>query len=259
MYTLHRRRQELLNLNEIKYTQSQIDEKRKEVRLRLISASENIKSGIITKLSPEDIKLLFDLYDEIFFNGWIKEDFKGRIKFSLSTKMTRSAGKTMFPKNLNRIKMEAADFEIRMGTNFFLKYYETDRDKAVNGIKTSDSLEAIQLVFEHELCHFLEAVEFKKTSCSGIRFKTIAHNIFGHRDVYHALPTSREIAGTKYGIKIGDKVSFTFKGRNYEGFISSINKRAAVMVRDKKGNYVDRRGNRYMKYYVPLSGINKKE
>lgn len=255
MHASHRRRNKLLNINEIKYSQSVIDEKRKEVRLRLIDTSENIKSGVITKMSPYDIKLLFDLYDEVFFNGLIKEGFKGKIKFSLSTRMTRSAGKTMFLKNLKRMKMEAADFEIRMGTNFFLKYYATDGDKSVNGIRTNDSLEALQLVFEHELCHFLEAIEFKKTSCSGIRFKIIAHNIFGHRDVYHALPTSREIAGAKYGIKIGDKVSFTFKGRSYEGFISSINKRAAVMVRDSKGSYVDRKGNRYMKYYVPIEGL----
>lgn len=241
----------------MKNSDSKIKEKRSKVYDELINISPNIKSGIITQIASSDVKLLFELYDAVFFEGYFKENFKGRLKFSLSTRMTRSAGKTIYPKNLMNMRIEDAQFEIRMGVDFFLRYYETDKDKLVNGIKTKDSLEAFQMVFEHELCHFIEAVEFKETDCRKDRFKTISFNIFGHKSVYHELPTSSEIVSIKYGFKIGDKIFFEFENRKYEGFISNISKRATVMVRNNNGNYEDSKGKRYTKYYVPLEKLRK--
>jgi hypothetical protein len=104
-------------------------------------------------------------------------------------------------------------------------------------VKTNTGLEAFQLVFEHELCHVIEFVFFNTSNCSKKRFKVLSNNIFGHTESYHKLPTNRQIAQQKYGFKIGDKVTFIFKGKTIQGIIFNINKRATVMVEDSNGHY----------------------
>lgn len=240
----------------LKYSEKETKEKRQEVYNIFISKSLNVKSGIITKISNEDLALLFEMYDSSFLKGYFKNRSKLKLSFSLSKRMTRSAGKTMYPRNLVNMRIEDASFEIRMGVNFFFRYYETKRDKMVNGINTEDSLDAFQLVFEHEICHLIELIEFKDSNCKNDRFKTISSNIFGHKGVYHELPTSGETANIKYGFEIGEKISFVFENTKYRGFISNINKRATIMVVDNNGQYIDKNKIKYKKYYVPLNKLN---
>lgn len=233
-----------------------IEKKRKEISKIIIKDSINIKNNTIKEMSPLDIKILFELYDSIFLNNWFENNCKGKFKFSLSKRMTKSAGLTLCPKNISTIKPENVVIEIRMGVDFFFQYQLLERNKIVCGIETNSSLEALQIVLEHEICHAIEYICFFKSSCRGDRFKTIANNIFGHTSSYHQLPTNREIVSKKLGINIGDKVSFTSKGKQLNGFIYRINKRATVMVQDKAGLYADKQGNRYTKYYVHLNKLN---
>jgi hypothetical protein len=214
--------------------------------------SPNIKDGTISTISTADLKLLFELYDQVFLENWFKESFKGKLKFSLSRRMTKSAGLTLCPKNVDKISPEELVIEIRIGVDFFFHYGLIKGSKSVCGVKTSSSLEALQLVFEHELCHVLEFINFKRSNCSGERFKAIANNLFGHTESYHKLPTHKQIAMQKLGLKIGDTVTFNSEGKRLTGIIYNINKRATVMVRNNKGPLIDKRGNRYSKYYVPL-------
>ena len=132
-------------------------------------------------------------------------------------------------------------------------------DNNVCGIKTSNSLEALQVVFEHELCHVIEFVNFNESNCKGARFKTISNNLFGHTESYHQLSTQKEIVQKKLGINIGDSVSFNFQDNNLKGILQGINKRATVMVPDKNGAFVDNRGNKYAKYYVPVNRLKQVE
>lgn len=242
----------MIDLNTIIYTPSEILWKRAEVSKMLLTNSSNIKGQAIAKISTQDLNLLFDLYDEVFFNNRFKRNFKGKMIFSLSSRMTRSAGKTLCPKNISKIKPEDLVIEIRIGTDFFFQYDEIDGEKKVCGIPTENALEALQLVFEHELCHGIEFVNYKTSDCSKERFKTLAKNIFGHTESHHKLPTYRQIAGEKYGLKIGNMVTFTHENKKIKGILYNINKMATVMVRDKNGTYADRQGNRYVKYYVPI-------
>lgn len=243
---------DLLN---ICYTNEEILSKRNEIALRLTSHSPNIKGSSIIKISNGDLQQLFSLYDEIFLGNRITQEFKGIIKFSLSSRLTKTAGKTLFSKSISQLKPQQQVLEIRIGTDFFFKYDELESEKSVAGIVTHNALEALQLVFEHELCHVIEFIMFGSSSCSQPRFKALAGNIFGHTESTHQLPTSRKIAQEKYGIKIGDKVSFAFEGQKLEGVIYRINKRATVMVKDRSGAYADKQGKRYTKYYVPLSKL----
>lgn len=245
----------MFDITDTKLNENSIDNKRKEVSERLMLKSTGIKDGTISTISTADLKLLYQLYDEVFFENWFKDKYRGELKFSLSRRMTKSAGLTLCPKNINKIKPEELVIEIRIGVDFFFHYDSVKESKSVGGIKTSNSLEALQLVFEHELCHVIEFIHFKKSSCSGERFKALAGNLFGHTESYHKLPTYRQIANQKLGLNLGDTISFAFEGKTLTGILYNINKRATVMVQDKNGNMIGRNGVRYSKYYVPLTQI----
>lgn len=243
------------DLTDIKLNDDEIKCKRDNIRNDIIKKSMNIYDGKIKCISVLDLQMLFKLYDRNFFDDYFSESFNGNIKFSLSSRMTRAAGKTIYSKNIHE-KNPQENYEIRMGVNFFFKYYEVNRDKFVSGINTKDSLEAFQIVFEHELIHLIELHIFKNSSCSRARFKIMAKNIFGHSDTYHQLPTNKEIACEKYNIKVGDTVSFITDGINYNGIVYKINKRAVVMVFDNKGDYRDSQGNTFSKWHVPMQKLN---
>lgn len=245
----------MIKLSTLKISKELIQSNRNKIYNEFIANSSNINSGIITQISPNDLKLLFSLYDKIFFNNYFKNNFKSKLVFSLSPRMTNSAGKLIYPKNLPNIKIDDAKFELRMGINFFFKYYETNDDKIANGIKTKDSLEAFMIVFEHELCHLIELIDYNYTNCKKDNFKKISFDIFRHTNSYHELPTHKKIAVQKYGFKIGDAVSFIHNKKKNTGFIYNINQRATIMVKNTNGQYIDDNGNKYVKYYVSLDKL----
>ncbi|SHJ15295.1 hypothetical protein SAMN02745751_01857 [Dethiosulfatibacter aminovorans DSM 17477] len=238
----------------IKVDENTVCRKRLEIYRRTIERSPRINNGKITSLSPLDLKLIFDLYDEIFFNHWFNKKCSSRIEFSISKRMTRSAG--MVKCSINKRSGEK-NFILQIGVNFFFNYDELESEKNVCGIKTGDSLEGLLLVFEHEICHIIEFISYGKSSCRGKRYKTIARNLFSHVSSYHQLPTYRQIAGTKHGVSVGDCVVFHHRGRQKTGFVNAINKRATVMVRHEEGQYIDSKNNRYVKFYVPLGILEK--
>ena len=141
--------------------------------------------------------------------------------------------------------------------DFFFKFNHLKGSKSVCGIKTHDGLEALQVVFEHELIHVLEFLIFHGSSCKKQRFMQAAKYLFGHTQSHHHLPTNKRIASEKYGINIGDKVQFMFEDKRLNGLVANISKRATVMVINKDGSYADKNGNRYMKYYVPLGRLTR--
>ncbi len=243
-----------MSIINIKYTFKDIDLKRKQVYEKFLKQSTNI-TGKISTISIADLRNIFELYDNIFLNDWFQNHFRGKLKFSLSRRMTKSAGLTLCPKNISSLKLENVILEIRISVDFLFQYNLIDGKKKVCGILTEDSLQALQLILEHELCHAIEFLYFHKSSCIGERFKTIAMNLFGHNESYHKLPTNKQIASQKLGLKVGDNVSFEFEGRKIIGFIYNINKRGTIMVKNPKGTLVDKNGNRYVKYYVPLSEL----
>jgi hypothetical protein len=238
------------------YTTAEIQEKRAAIAQRLTAGSSNIKDQTITRIAPSDLKRLFDLYNEIFFENSFMQIFHGKMKFSLSRRLTRSAGKTLCPKKIGQIKPEDVVIEIRMGVDFFFDYDEVAGVKQVNGLPSRNALEAFQLVFEHELCHVIEFINFHSSNCNRKRFKDIAKSLFGHLESYHQLPTRQRIIREKMGLKIGDPVSFMYGKQRLQGVLAKINKRATVMVRDQNGNYADREGIRYRKFLVPVEFLS---
>lgn len=242
-------------LLQLKYSPPEIIQKRAAVGRYTLQNSPTITGTEITRISGQDLELLFQLYDHHFLQGYFSRQFAGTVRFSLSSRMTRSAGKTHFPKNLGQLKPHQEEYEIRIGVAFLFNFGQLAREKTVNGIQAANALEALQLVFEHEICHLVELHCCRESSCRRERFKTIAFSLFGHNDSYHHLPTEREIAAVQYGFVPGMSVRFRHQGALLSGFIHRINKRATVMVPDKQGEYQDQAGTRYAKWYVPLDEL----
>lgn len=239
----------------LKLSNKEIEDRRSEISAIFMRDSENIKTEKIATLTVDDLSLLFRLYEDTFLEHWFDQNYKGKIKFTVSRQLTRSAGLTRCPKNISSLRPEDVVIEIKVGIDFFLNFGLLEGRNMVGGIEAASSLEALLLVFEHELCHVIEFVAFGRSSCKGKRFKTMASNLFGHKESYHKLPTHRQIALDTMGLKLGDSISFIYEGKKLTGVLYGINKRATVMVRDNKGLLADRQGKRYTKYYVPLSLI----
>ncbi|MEG2353041.1 MAG: SprT-like domain-containing protein [Clostridium sp.] len=183
------------------YKEEEVISLRNILKERYKKNSLNINSDYIYTITPLDLKILFKLYDEIF----LKDFFKLKnldIKFSVSKRLEKVAGKTIFKqlhKNImikedknTKIKGEVKtlikeDYEIRIGIRFFIEFNKYNHNSKVCGITVVDSLEALLLVFEHELCHLLEFYIFKTSSCKKKQFKNISTNLFKHRGIYHEL------------------------------------------------------------------------
>lgn len=242
-----------MELVNFKYEEGIISHKRLKVYELFLKHSINIKSNDVKSIAPIDLDIMFRIYDLVFLGSWFKEKFKGKIKFSLSKRMTRSAGMTIYPKNLFKLSPSDIFVEIRIGVDFLFRYNLMKSKTSVCGIKVDCSLLALMLIFEHELVHCLEVLNYGDTNCTEKRFKLIANNLFLHSESYHHLPTQIQLASKNMGINIGDNVKFMYEGEKLAGFIHAINKRATVLVKDSKGSMMDKKGNRYIKYYIPLS------
>lgn len=229
------------------------------MRRGLVGESPHLSQGHITRICQRDLEHLFELYDRIFFQSYFGDCFSGKITFSLSKRMRNNAGMTVFPRNLSILPPQEERYDIKMGLLLFFDYEKLEREKVVNGIKTRDSLEALQLVFEHELCHIIELHCYKKSNCQRERFQSLALHLFGHTESCHRLPLMPEIAGEEYGLSVGDEVSFQADGKTFFGVICRITRRATVMVPDVEGTFQDSAGRRYSKYYVPLVMLKRRD
>ncbi|MFX0115094.1 MAG: SprT-like family protein [Candidatus Hodarchaeota archaeon] len=229
----------------------------------VIHDSETITQGNFTKIAIADLERLFKLYDNVFFSGllhkWFHEE-KRSISFRLSKRMTRAGGKTTCTRKHSQGKdnpKQVEVYEIAISTPLlFQTFKDVKRAIKVNGIECQDRLEALQRIFEHELIHLLEMLAWRKSSCAASNFKSLAAKIFAHTEVTHQLVTQYERARINFGIGVGEKVTFEYKGKQLGGFVNRITKRATVLVENKKGmRYSD--GKRYVKYYIPLSDLKK--
>lgn len=242
---------------DIKYDLEIIDIKRELVKKKLFEKSKHIKIVDFKEIDNNDLYLLYILYDEIFLQSWFKSNFKGNITFKLSKQLSRSAGNTKTKKNIDELKEDDIEFEIKISANHLLNFDKVDRSKYVGGIEAKSKLDSLMLVFEHELCHVIEFLLYKRSDCSKQDFKDLIFNLFGQHETTHKLVSAKEVDYQKYKLLVGDNVSFNYEGIEIYGIINKINKRAIVMSPSKCGKYVDKKGQHYTKYYVPLNCLAK--
>ncbi len=221
---------------------------------QLLKASRYVTAGNFRSLHPNDLNTLFEAYDAEFFRGACRRGLAGRkLDFRISTRMTSAGGKTFFYKP--RIPGLPEYFEIAVSaTLLFQTFRDVDRPITVCGVECRDRIEALQRIFEHEMIHLVEMVCWRESECSAPRFQSIASGMFLHREHTHNLITPRERAAVKFGIQAGSRVRFEYEGREYQGTVNRVTKRATVLVEDPRGmRYSD--GKSYTKFYIPLDDL----
>ena len=242
----------------LQYTTDQIQQMRSAVRTRLLGEAPYVRHANFTTLGTQDLRLLFRLYDEIFFTDQLQPmvmQHCGRpLQFRVSRAMTSAGGKTIWSK----VRGKTISFEIAISTSLLFNSFRDDaRPIHVSGQLCSDRVDALMRVMEHEIVHLLEMLTFGKSSCSQTRFLTIAGRLFGHTHPRHGLVTARENAHRQHDIRVGQQVSFRFQGRELTGIVNRIQLRASVLVPDKAGRrYSD--GNHYAKYLIRLAMLTPK-
>ncbi len=236
----------------VRYTIDEVTRKTTEIYNETLRDSQDLIRGNFESISPNDLAILFEWYDRLFFEGNLSREFGSRINFKLSKRMTRNGGKCTYHYRLKTYTITISTILI------YNTFREEQRDILVNGVKCRDRLEAMMRIFEHELIHLIEHGLFGKSSCAADRFRELSYRIFGHTGVTHRLVTVDEAAQSVFDLNVGSKVSFRINNRKLTGIIYRITKRATVMVKDKKGHFADKDGNRYSKFYVPLKKLERR-
>ncbi len=228
---------------------------------RLLEESAYLDGGNFRRLHANDLRRMFDLYDDLFFAGACRKMLgEMPLTFRISPRMTLAAGKTMRHEHFTPQGLPFyCEYEIVVSSPLLMQTFcGEEREATVSGLVCRDRLEALQRVMEHEMVHLLEMLLWHNSNCGAARFQGIAERFFLHTHHTHALITSRERAWREFGIRAGDWVSFTHRGARFTGRVNRITRRATVLVRDPEGvRYSD--GNHYRKFYVPLTLLQRTE
>lgn len=247
-------------LNQISRKQPPLEEVReqtREIHDVLLADSRSIREANFTSIHSDDLEMLFELYDEMFFDcqlGPAARAGNTPLSFRVSKRMTRVGGTTTRYRHYQK-RGPKWSYEIAISsTLLFSTFYDVNRTIEVTGIECRNRVEALQRIFEHELIHLTEMVSWGDSSCSQERFQSLAFQFFTHTEATHQLITPGERAATKFGIRPGDRVRFRVDGSQFEGFVNRITKRATVLVEDQSSPlYSD--GKRYAKFYIPISQL----
>lgn len=225
-----------------------IVERRAQILTFLCSIDDGFRQTPVRSIHMKTLSAMLDAYDVLFFENTLKRAYAG-LKVTLSSRMTSSAGKFIYIRNQDPLRVKA---EIRMSSDFLVRLEHGPF--LLNGLTAQTPQEAFLMVFEHELCHALEVMLYRETGHSN-RFLSLANSLFGHTEVKHSLPTRRAEAA-RDGIRVGAVCSFVYQERTLSGRITHIGKKATVMVQSYAGEYRDSQGRRYSKYYVPLECLH---
>jgi len=237
--------------------------KTSEIHRTMLRESRDMREANFHAIDTDDLKRLFQLYDDAFFSGWLSREVKAQtqaeMRFRLSSTMTRAGGKTIRTVFRQRNGSRRTQYEIAIATRMlFMNFKDIRRPVTVGGIVCADRLESLQRIMEHEILHLAEMLAWKNSNCSAGRFKMLAKNIFGHTNSRHDLVTSHEIAAVRHAIKIGTRVMFDFEGQQLAGIVNRIHHRATVLVEATDGARY-RNGRNYRKYYIPLPMLRAAE
>ena len=210
---------------------NKIVDKRLKIR-NIFSKQYKVRlSNLVTK----DLRYLFNLYDDVYFSGEYKRMIKStntRLQFGFLPG-TDVMGLHSYTSSGNTCKLSIS----RVGIS---KLFSNNEKRLwVNGLNVRDRLEALQVVFEHEMVHMYMVLRGWSNkiksgkgkmyySSHGKLFQELAKRFFLHTDYRHAL-TNGESTGhlTKDRCKVGMNVIFTFKHKKCKGVIIKCNPRNA--------------------------------
>ena len=229
---------------------------RRCIREHLLTSSRYIQTPNFARCHDSDLRILFDQYDDRFFDRQLSDVLRHHASFPLPLKFTgrlrSSGGRTTRTRDR---RAGTYRFAIDISHNVLFQNFRTPEETAtVVGLKCLDRVDAMMRVMEHELIHLAEFLAFGESSCARHRFQHAAHALFGHTAHQHAMVTRRQKTIQNTPFRPGHRVRFTHDGQPLTGTVNRINTRATVLVENPKGTrYTD--GKRYLKFYVPVTGL----
>jgi hypothetical protein len=245
-------------LHTCRSSDQEIEQKRLAIQERLLAHSEVLDQPDFQVVCQQDLFEMLQAYDGMFFDNRLASCFESRqarVRLRFSKRMTRTGGLTSY-RRLVENGRRVRDFEIAVSTTLLFNTEFQQEPVCVTGVPVRSRLDALQRIFEHELIHMSEMILWDDSSCARSRFRTIARNLFGHRESNHQLITPVESARSRFRLNIGDAVSFHYRGQWLSGIVNRINRRATVLVPNRHGERFDD-GYRYVRYYVPLGDLKK--
>lgn len=202
----------------------------------------------IKNLTSNDIQVMFNLYDKEFFDGKIKGNLNklnAKLTFDTSNAMTSAAGKCTSPKCVKT----GCSFNIRMSNAILLNLFKRGEPfLKTNGIKCTDRLTCLQLVFEHELIHLaIRSSPYSPSSkikgdkiysSHGKLFKDLVYAYFKHTGVTHSLLNNTTECDDKpltcRDFYVGQEVEFDIpKKGHYVATIQKIKREFANVLTDR--------------------------
>ncbi|WP_390622323.1 hypothetical protein [Novipirellula aureliae] len=242
------------------FSAAQIASRQQEIYQQTLMLSRAMDGPNFTRVGRDDLVRMVQMIDQHFFDGKILPTATAEgLSFGFSSRMTRVAGKLVTHYSDGQSQGRRT-FELVLSSTLLFQTFEQDvnRPVEVTGRLCRDRLEAMQRVAEHEFTHLVEMLIWNSGNCNEARFQSIARRHFDHRDFRHDLITQRERAVRKFDIRVGDQVRFTHQGHVLVGRVNRITRRATVLVEHPKGEpFSD--GGRYVRYYVPLERLAKKQ
>lgn len=252
---------------------AEIRQRQRRIHSEVLQLSRSMNSANFTRIDHDDLRRMAMLYDREFFGSRLLPTIgRERVKFGLSSRMTRVAGKLVTLHGGGRSRTPGLRVEDRPGgqpfsdprrfelvlstTLLFQAFADVDRPISVTGLRCVDRLEAMQRVCEHELVHLMEIYFWHDSSCNGSRFQGIATRLFGHTEHRHDLITQSERAARNFDIRVGSAVEFWHEGKRISGWVNRITRRATVLVEDDRGERFSD-GRTYRRYYVPLEKLRR--
>lgn len=241
-------------VNSTQLSNTQLRGRQLDVAAASLKTSRFMDDENFRSIGSSDLERIFNLYDDMFFDGRIRSKLRSdrsNISFRLSKRMTSAGGKTTRWQYGRKSDTRAPRFEIAISTTLLFESFQNGDPLMVTGLECVNRMQALQRVMEHEIIHLTEMLVWLDSSCSAPRFLKLANNFFGHREAHHELLTPKDKALSKFGIKVGDRVSFAFENGHKIGYVNRITRRATILVEDEKGaTYSD--GCSYSKFYVPI-------
>lgn len=238
-----------------------IESDRRELCYRVgqqtIAASRVMTTPNFVVTTASDLQGMAERYDQLFFDGHCLALARHHgMQFRWSKRMTSTGGKTVRTTHTDRRSgVQKTQYEIVLSTPLlFQTFGDLHRPIRVTGLLCTNRLQAMQRILEHEMIHLIEMLVWDDSCCAAPRFQSIAGRLFGHTEHKHDLITQQERAARKFNIRVGSQVVFQHEGKQRTGTVNRITRRATVLVVDPTGQLYDD-GQRYRKYYVPLSHL----
>jgi hypothetical protein len=228
-----------------KLSQTEMANKKKQVYDKLL---KSFGKPNFTKLSNNDVKKSFSIFDKVYFGGKIQRflnDFKIPLNFKTTQQLTKTAGMCKWRSEQQFYGSVPTNtifsYEIIISSSIILNIFNKgEKSLNVNGLPCYDRLECYISIFEHELTHLLIMLYCpdlgRHTGGHTETFKSIVRNMYGHTDYKHYMlcgdmeTMEKKIKDYKINIKPGDIVETKpIKDVVYKGVVLRINRRTVSM------------------------------